>query len=396
MIAVMRLVLAASALLIIYIDPFEPERYVALTYSLLAFYIAYCLILYGLVWTQSPLLPVTTVHWLDVMWYAVLVGLSGGTYSIFFFFFFFAILVASFLEGFASGLRVTLASVVIFIIVGRVMMTTEVAFELNRFLLRPTYLLVLGYMIAYWGGAEIELKRRLALLKDVSALANPRFGVDRTLGAMMQRLRVFYDAEACLLVTPDPITGGYSLRRTDRRNLEAMGRAEPIDEDLARILLALPAERALVYGGASPPRSWWRLAAGAPPGKVTTNRDSAETAQARGVLGAESFVTVPFRARDTTVGRLYLTFLRRRAFNTTEVDFLVQVLDHVVPVLDNIRLVDRLASDAAETERQRIARDLHDRSSSPTSGCRWDWPLYGKSWPPAAPTCGMTWKDCSG
>jgi GAF domain-containing protein len=63
------------------------------------------------------------------------------------------------------------------------------------------------------------------------------------------------------------------------------------------------------------------------------------------VFGAESFITVPFRARDYIVGRLYLTSLRRRAFNTTDVDFLVQVLDHAMPVLDNIRLVDRLASD---------------------------------------------------
>jgi signal transduction histidine kinase len=35
-------------------------------------------------------------------------------------------------------------------------------------------------------------------------------------------------------------------------------------------------------------------------------------------------------------------------------------MEHVLPSLDNMLLLDRLASDAADEERQRIARDLHD------------------------------------
>ncbi len=39
-----------------------------------------------------------------------------------------------------------------------------------------------------------------------------------------------------------------------------------------------------------------------------------------------------------------------------------------MPVIENIRLVDRLASDAAEHERQRIARDIHDSVIQPYIG----------------------------
>jgi len=79
---------------------------------------------------------------------------------------------------------------------------------------------------------------------------------------------------------------------------------------------------------------------------------------------------VPFHAGGEIVGRLYLTSLRRRAFEDADVDFLLDVLDHTIPVLDTIQLVDRLASDAAKTERQRIARNLHDGVVQPCVGLR--------------------------
>ena len=69
-------------------------------------------------------------------------------------------------------------------------------------------------------------------------------------------------------------------------------------------------------------------------------------------------MTVPLRYRGETLGRLYLTAARWRAFDTSDVAFLLQVLEHTMPTIENIRLVDRLASAAADMERQRIARDL--------------------------------------
>jgi hypothetical protein len=253
MIAATRFVLASSALLITIIDPAEPDRYVMVTYATLALYTIYSGIFYTLTLRRHPLLPVTVAHWVDVGWYVVLIGLSSGTNSIFFFFFF-AILVASFRLGFVSGLRVTLTSVVLFTAVGFAAASTGSAFELNRFLLRPLSLLVLGYMVAYWGGSEIGFKRRLALLKDVNTLSNPRFGIDRTLGSIMERLRAFYNADACLLVVADQTTGQHSSCCTNHCDPGAAGRTELIPEELADVLLALPAEQALLYRGT--PRLW--------------------------------------------------------------------------------------------------------------------------------------------
>lgn len=372
LIAAMRLTLASSALLVVYIDPSEPARHIAITYTTLALYVLYSAVLYVLTPHRSPFGLLSMAHWVDVGWYVVFIGLSSGTNSIFFLFFFFAILVASFHRGFASGFRVTLVSATLFSIVGFTTAPVEPDFDLNLFLLRPTSLLVLGYMMACWGGSENVLKRRLALLKDVSTLSNPRFGVDHTLGSIMERLRAFYDADTCLLVIVDESTNGYWLYRARRQYPGSAGRAEALTEEVARHLLALPATHALISRGRSRWRRWWRADADISIYDVVTAERVTETPPAGGVYAAASSsascVTVPVRHRGDTAGRLYITTARRRAFDVSDVTFLLQVFDHTVPFIDNIRLVDRLASDAAEAERQRIARDLHDSVIQPYIG----------------------------
>lgn len=368
-IAVMRLMLALLALLSTYSDPAGTTRYIYTIYTVLALYLAYSALLCILSLRRRTLVSMTVAYWADVGWYIALISLSEGTNSIFFSLLFFATLVASFQQGFSAGFRVTLVAATLFTSIGFAMAPDEPAFARNSFLLRPTSLLVLGYMIACWGGTETTMRRRLAFLKDAALLSNPRVGVDRTFGTLMERLRVFYDADMCLLVMAEPQVSGYTLRRVSRQTPGADGRAEPLTAEVVSLLLAPPSHQAMVSGSVS--RAWGWFGA-LPRVQAYDIRDGVRVhppyQEMREILATEAYITVPVRYRDVTIGRLYLTASRWHTFEASDVDFLLQILEQTMPTIENIRLVDRLASEAAEAERQRIARDLHDSVIQPYIG----------------------------
>jgi hypothetical protein len=175
MVALMRSGLVFAGLIIIWIDPTEPARFVELTYASLVVYGIWALLLFasagrGMEWIHRY------APWIDVACAAYLVALTQGTSSIFFFMFLFAILVASFSQGYREGVLITATSTALFAVVGFTFAPPEPAFELNRYLIRTIYLFGLGWMIAYWGGREIALKRRLTILQEIGSQWNPRIG----------------------------------------------------------------------------------------------------------------------------------------------------------------------------------------------------------------------------
>lgn len=373
MIGLVRLVLAFAALVIIFIDPTEPDKNVEVTYGSLVLYTAYSAAAYAFSLRRHERRPRRLTHWVDVAFYLLLVSLSSGTNSVFFLSFFFAIIVASFRFGFPEGVRVTVASAVLFSVIGYATAPVGGPFEINRFLLRPVYLLTLGYMTAYWGGGEIRLKRQLSLLRGVTRLSNPRFDVGYTIGSMLLKLREFYDADHCLIVLVDPRDNAYRLFRLRREQAAEAVQAELVPEPLARLLLTLPEDCAVVYGGKSHVRSL--LDSGYYAADTSGRADCEEgLRKASGLLaetlGAESFISVPLHYRERPIGRLYVS-APPDLFDGEDISYLTQVGEQIMPVIHNIRLLERLASNAAEQERQRLARDIHDSVIQPYLGLQY-------------------------
>lgn len=372
LLAVMRCILAFAGLIIIYIDPSEPARLVGLTYVSLGAYFAYSLahaaISYSKGWPEHK----RRTHWIDVGFFSYLITLTEGTSSIFTFLFLFAILVASFTYGFREGLLVTAVSVASFLTLGVMGSPSGAEFELNRTLIRPVYIFSLGYLMARWGDHEIQLKRRLQLLKEVSNVWHPRFGVDHTIGLNLDRLLDYYAADLGLLVVRQPAEPPtYQMYTASRAKPAQSSVPEQVNHETARPLLRLPEILAATWCDLQRPwaRKGERCAVYDANGR-THDAGAAGACQAlANLLDVPSFVTVPYAQRNGPRGRLYLAS-KKNAFSEADVDFLVQWTGTLSPVVETLQLMDELISKASEHERHKISRDLHDTTIQPYIGLK--------------------------
>jgi signal transduction histidine kinase len=363
MVGFMRCVLALSGLVIIWIDPTEPARFVELTYLSLILYSAWSLFLFlfadrGMLSRQAP--------WIDVVCAAYFVALTAGTSSIFFFLFLFAMLVASFTRGYREGLMVTTASTVLFIVVGFLAAPAGQDFELNRSLIRPVYLFTFGWMMAYWGGRELALKRRLTILQEIGSQWNPRLGVDRTIALNLERLLDFFSAAECVLILRRPTNPPtyYTYQTAARKNPRSSPPSE-ISEGAASVLLALPESLATHYESSS---GRLREAFGETPTSAVGTAHMEAFSKLGNLLDTERFATAPYRQRDGTFGRLFVIPGDPPA--RIDIDFLMQLVSAISQAIENTQLTDELVLKAAEHERFRISLDIHDTTVQPYIGLK--------------------------
>ena len=364
LIAGMRVVLGTSALLVVLIQPFTSFRWSKPTYVTLVLYALYGLVIYQLSVRHKTIVAHRVIPWLDLLWYVPLLIFASNTNNLFYYFFFFAIIVASFSWGLGDGLRLTLASAAIYTLV-RLANEPEGSLHIDDILLAPIGLLIFGYIIARWGGYHTQLKNRLKLLKEVTIFSNPRFGIDRTIKAILESIRAFYNAEACLLVIPGKPgdADSYQMYRVARGIHPSRTAPPEIGAEAATQFLSPSLDYAVIYrkNGASQTRLFDVK------NRVFTDSNSSNGDKQAGMLEAQEYLSVPVYYRHQAVGRLFIIDGPDR-IDGSDMDFMLQLMDHVTPVMENIRLIDNLASDAAEQERRRIAHDIHDSVIQPYLG----------------------------
>ncbi|MDB5762854.1 MAG: two-component system sensor kinase [Herminiimonas sp.] len=367
MVGWMRLAVSFSVLLTIFIDPSGLSGVKEFTWLLFSGYFFHSAILCIFSQKNQPFAQSKLIHWLDVCWYALIVFFTGGNNSFFFFFFFFAIFTSSFRWGFEEGARVTLVSAILFMACGLV---SDTEHNLPRLLLRITFLLAFGYMSAYWGETKVRLKHRLALLRDVSRLSNPRFGVDHTMTSVLEKTKEFFKGSGCILVMRDKESGTYSLRMIKKCNAKQSITAECISEETASPLMAFSPDHIVAYT-----RSRWLAL---PLLEVSVAYDNARTgwikhdgqrsAHLAELLETHSFITAPLSLRKAE-GRIYVVS-EEIGFSKGDALFLSHIAAQAFPVIENIELLDRMASEAARQERQKIALNLHDTAIQPYIGLK--------------------------
>jgi signal transduction histidine kinase len=363
----MRLVLSVSALLTLFIAPSDVGLNSDLSAYIFLAYAVHSAVLYlAARLHRNPFWHGKSVYWLDLGWYTLMVYLSGGNNSFFVPFFFFVILTTSFQWGFEEGARISMASAILL---------AAAALAVNRdtdpahLLVRLTFVLGLGYMIAYWGEMGIAQRRRLSLLRHVSRLFNPRFGVAQTLTSLLEETRVFYRASTCILLMREDDGANWLLRSVSAQHAGRAATVSRMSAAAAAPLLGFPAGHKVVYNQPLHARLPWSGEARSrrPDGRwEPVALDICE--QLADLFDARAFISSPLPLRKGE-GRIYVVSDQQR-FNRGDASFLMQVVGQAFPVIENIALLDGMASDAAFRERQKIARDLHDTTIQPYIGLR--------------------------
>ncbi|MBI1983690.1 MAG: hypothetical protein HYS61_05790, partial [Acidobacteria bacterium] len=163
-----RTFLAISALVATYVDPTEPSHYASMAYGFLAVYVVHSSLIWILLQIRRESTPAFRfgIHAVDVFWPALLAFFTTGPNSPFFVFNVFVLLAAAYRWGFRETLA-TAGAVIVLFFTQAVLMTAGpgilrammgVEFELNRFVMRALYLLIMGYLLGYLGEEEKLLR----------------------------------------------------------------------------------------------------------------------------------------------------------------------------------------------------------------------------------------------
>lgn len=361
----MRLLLSLSALLTWYIGPGRGSGSSNVAWLIFAAYAINSLVLFGVARLKAGFWHGPVVYWVDIGWYGLMVGATGGAASPFFPLFFFAILAASFRHGFDTGARLTLGAT---LVITAAVLAAEGREAFHLMLLRATFVLALGYMIAFWGGLAIDQRRRLALLRDVSRLSNPRFGVQHTLDSLMEKILRFYAGETCILIMQDN-SGGWLFNTVQHPRTGRAVLRHRTEEAAVAPLLELDGAATVLYR--SKAHSWLPANATATAliaGEKDWRQIDADACERIAeLLETDAFMSAPLPLRKGQ-GRIFVMSSDRA--RRGDAAFLNHIVQQAFPVIETIDLLDRFASDAAFRERQTIARDLHDSTIQPYIGLR--------------------------
>ncbi|HYD97601.1 MAG TPA: histidine kinase [Noviherbaspirillum sp.] len=366
MISCTRLVVAAGILLTVYVMPAQLNADNAASWYFLSAFGFYSAILCLLAATNSALAGSRVLQWLDLVWISGIVFLTHGVNSIFAPVFFFVILSAAFRRGGEEGARITLASAVLFIAGAAVPVSSP---DFARLLLRTVFLLAFGYMSAKWGESKVRAVRRLALLREVMKPANPRFGTDHAIAALMQKTMRFFKGRKCILVVQEKGSPSCILHAAEDGTDKRAVTAKPVTATAVKPLTAFPWGQALVYSKSRSQAACYGKAFGCEhAGERWEKQDSEPAERVADLLEANHFISVSFELGKKNARLFVLS--DAIAFTRTDALFLGQVVEQALPAIENIELVDRMASEAAVRERQKIAWDLHDMTIQPYIGLK--------------------------
>lgn len=347
-----RVVLAASALGAIWLDPTQPAKYEGATYALMIVYVVYSLLLAGLVWSSSaPLAGLRlATHAVDLAMFSVFIYLTDGPPSSpFFVYFIFSVVCAALRWPWPGTLATAAVSLGIFVAMGGYQAALVHDEQANRFIIRGVYLGVIAVLLGCTAAHERQLRSEVGRLAawPASPLSDLREIVRSVLahaGGVIGAPRVamvWEEVEEPWLHVAIWAGGDMQWSR-EPAHAATTHVARPLEDAafLCRDARAVPATVLHITGHGL---ARWH---GAPFAPALAAR-----------LAASSVVSLRLQGDDWG-GRLF--FLDKGGLTSDDLTLGQIVAQQVVARLNHHYLSRRLQQAAVLGERGRLARDLHD------------------------------------
>ncbi|MBI1749025.1 MAG: hypothetical protein HYR59_00015 [Acidobacteria bacterium] len=369
-----RFFFAVVALIAIYLDPTEPTRYARLVFGLVVFYLFHSFVILLFFARRSNRWEGSKValHLVDIVWFSLITTFSNGPNSPLYVFLLFLLLVA----GFQWGFRETLASAgaIVAVLFGQAILLLsaplmgrfglEGEFELNRFIMRSAFLLLMGLLVGYLSEQEKMHQAEAALIARLLGRVQAERGLRAVIEVVLAEiLRIFGSVKAFVVLQEK--RGGRVFLWEARKLPESPHVSLQLTEmgpDETRSLFPwthaniLYAQRSPVGGATSASdvtaldETGRRVTIEAPliPESIPSARE------ARSMLVASLEFAGEWRGPlilfDPVVGLSVEPELR----------FLQKLLREVGPAAYSVYLVRRLRARVGAVERARVARELHD------------------------------------
>ncbi len=368
-----RAFLAVASLIAVWLDPTEPARHPALTYTLLTLYALHSVI--ALAWLRdrqraSPELCLA-LHTVDIIWPAIISLFTAGPNSPFFLFNVFVLLAAAYRWGLRETLGTAGAAMALFV--------AEASFEgflppsirsvlgeftFNRILMRGVYLLMTGYLLGYLAEQEKLWRAEASGIAAIIGRIQGEVGMRSALRAALEETCSLFGAGRALLVLQETSTGKTVLWEVVREaaNSEPSLEWTELDTDQrSAYLFEVPGEvlftrQGVVPGEGSEIQSLVLDASGKRVDRESWSPppDSLDTLKSNALLGASVVLG------NEWSGRLLLLEASPGCRRLTAARFLQAFVHQLSPVLNSVFLSDRLRSHAGAAERARVSRELHD------------------------------------
>ncbi len=367
--AIARLFLAISANVAIYLDPTQPARFDLLASVLLLIYLIHAVGVWFALRGRDEVSR--TLPWVlqgvDLLFPAVITWFTEGASSPFYPFFFFAIMAAAFRWAFTETVvTAIIADVLLFLQAGFSTIggkylhpVLALPVEINTFVVRIAYLLIVACLLGYLSQKEKELRAQSVVTARLLEEARLRGGVRGTIAATIGEVLRLFEAPRAVLALQDAASRRVFLWHAQ----PAPGGQVVLEVGEARVaeLQAwFPDEVPATFFAAKRKSGTWKVVALTPEGQRRRQPLSPGPEHCPGADQARTLLVVPVVLGEEWSGRMIVYDAYLGLNHETELRFAQELMQRVGPRAYAVYLMHQLRSRAGAIERARVARELHD------------------------------------